>query len=115
MTAHGGAGSMATVTVAGPYILDFGWQPLAPGQDRKTWWFGWREAFDRDFTVTVTAHPIYPGEALSVRETSVSYEPEPFNPPGGDKLIIYATLHNSGPAAIRMCKVYVSFLREPWD
>jgi hypothetical protein len=103
---------MATVTVAGPYFIDFGNQPLAPGQDQKTWWFGWRQAFYLDFTVTVTAHPWSAspgggaGNALWVRETSVSYDAE-------DKLRIYATLHNSGPAAIRACLVYISFLREP--
>jgi hypothetical protein len=105
---------MATVIVAGPYILNFGAQGLAPGQNQSTWWFGWDLPFYQNFTVTVTAHPWptvagkfddYATNALWVRETSVAYE-------SGGKLIIYATLYNSGPAAIEGCSVNISFLHQ---
>lgn len=111
---------MASFRIFGPYDLDLGIPGLAAGQSQGTWWFGWQpEPRVGQFTVTVTAHPgpnvagteELAANSLSVSSTSVSYAP--INISGGIitlKLIVYATLLNTGPAAIRYCTLCINFV-----
>lgn len=111
------AGAMASFRIFGPYHLDLGNQGLAPGDVQNTYWRGWSPA-PTQFTVTVTAHPStlvagsesHANNALWVSATTVQYA---FSREGDtelDDLVIYADLTNTGPAAIRYCSLYITFV-----
>jgi hypothetical protein len=110
---------VASFRTFGPYNLDLGVPGLAPGQAQDTYWLGWNpEPRFGEFTVTVTGHPSYTvagtdeiaANRLWVSNTSVEYVP---NIQGGivlTKLIIHATLVNTGPAVIRYCSLCITFV-----
>ena len=110
---------MASFRIFGPYNLDLGVPGLAPGRSQGTWWFGWQPGTTvGQFTVTITAHPgpevagttQVAANSLSVSSSSVSYAPTISGDIVTLQLIVYATLLNTGPAAIRYCTLCINFV-----
>lgn len=109
---------MANVIHDGPHAIDFGPQGLAPGQAISSHWNGWNPE-PSGFTVTVTVLPAtniagaedsHAANTMYVSDTSVQYVPSFQGDVETDTLVIWATLANDGPAAIRWCSLYITFV-----
>jgi hypothetical protein len=109
---------MASFRIFGPYAIYY--VALFPGESIGTYWLGWTPPpkFGQ-FTVTVTAHPspyIVNGAdrikkvitTLSVSATSVEYVAQPSRLE--DKLIVRATLTNTGSEYIQSCYICLTFV-----